>query len=67
MAATIAAHSAKRNRAGTPSVFGMIGSFVEWQRSRAAAAKLKAMPDHLLDDLGLSRADIDHATFYGRR
>ena len=67
MAATIAAVPARRNRSSAPSVFGIIGNLVEWQKSRSAAAKLKAMPDHLLDDLGLSRADIDHATLYGRR
>lgn len=67
MAAYISAAPVKHHRSSNMSVTGMIGGIVEWRKNRAAAAQLRAMPDHILDDLGLSRADIDMVAHYGRR
>ena len=67
MAAFASVAPAKRNRGPRLSVGGLIGGFVEWRRNRAAAAQLRALPDHMLDDLGLTRAEIDEAAAHGRR
>jgi len=44
-----------------------LGAFSDWRRVRAAEAQLKALPDHVLDDLGLARGDIVTAVRTGRR
>ncbi|MEM9709994.1 MAG: DUF1127 domain-containing protein [Pseudomonadota bacterium] len=38
---------------------GFYSAFLNWQEKRAARAALHAMPDNLLDDLGISRLEID--------
>lgn len=61
--------AAPRTGRRTPgfSVSGLISGALEWRKNRIAAAELRAMPDHILDDLGLNRADVDTAVHYGRR
>jgi len=38
---------------------GLVGSVVSWNDKRATRAALSKLSDHELDDLGLTRADID--------
>lgn len=49
------------------SLSGLVSDFVQWRKNRVAAAQLRSMPDHILDDLGLDRGDIDTAIRTGRR
>lgn len=56
----------QRGRAVLPFA-GWIAAFGDWRRTRAAEAELKKLPDHMLDDLGLSRGDIVDAVRFGRR
>lgn len=49
------------------SLSGLISGALEWRKNRIAAAELRAMPDHILSDLGLDRSDVDAAVHYGRR
>lgn len=38
----------------------------DWRRARMAEAELRKLPDHILDDLGLSRGEIVNAVRNGR-
>ncbi|MEL7107232.1 MAG: DUF1127 domain-containing protein [Pseudomonadota bacterium] len=62
----IAAPRARRGSMGF-SLSGLFSDVLEWRKNRKAAAQLQSMPDYILDDLGLNRADIEKAALYGRR
>ncbi len=40
---------------------------VRLRNASRAAAQLAAMNDHMLKDIGISRAEIEHVVRYGRR
>lgn len=49
------------------SIGSVFGAFGDWRRARAAEAALSRMPEHLLDDLGITRGQIVDAVRNGRR
>ena len=53
------------------SAGGLVASALAWIAERGRLRRdreyLHAMPDYLLNDIGINRLDIDHALVHGRR
>jgi uncharacterized protein YjiS (DUF1127 family) len=43
-----------------------IGMLVRWRQYRKSVARLDALPDHILKDLGIPRCDIERGVRHGR-
>lgn len=46
---------------------GLIDSIATWRKRQLAAAELRALDDRMLDDLGVSRSEIDSVVRDGVR
>jgi len=56
---TSAAHG-RRSVSSAPGLFGRLRTaFLAWNEARTTRSALNALSDHELDDVGLTRADID--------
>ena len=67
MAAITYAAPARTGRRPALPLAAWFTAFGDWRRARAAERELRALPDHILDDLGLGRGDILNAVRNGRR
>lgn len=67
MAAIMNAAPARTHESAALPLAGWLTAFADWRRARRAEAELRALPDHILDDLGLGRGDIGTAVRTGRR
>jgi uncharacterized protein YjiS (DUF1127 family) len=60
----IAGQSPYRGRLATllrPGLFGrMLSSLLDWQSRAGERHRLATLDDHMLKDLGLTRADVEH-------
>ncbi|MYF89712.1 MAG: DUF1127 domain-containing protein [Boseongicola sp. SB0676_bin_33] len=55
------------NVSGTPlTLSGLVSGVVHWNKARRTRAVLSRLSTHELDDIGISRGDIDSICF-GRR
>jgi uncharacterized protein YjiS (DUF1127 family) len=45
----------------------LINRAIAWFRLRSCSRQLHRLPDHLLRDIGISRAEIGYVVRYGRR
>ncbi len=55
------------NVSGTPlSLSGLVSGVIHWNKARRTRAVLSRLTTHELDDIGISRGDIDSICF-GRR
>ncbi|MYH58695.1 MAG: DUF1127 domain-containing protein [Boseongicola sp. SB0675_bin_26] len=55
------------NVSGTPlTLSGLVSGVIHWNRARRTRAVLSRLSTHELDDIGISRGDIDSICF-GRR
>ncbi|MEO1238075.1 MAG: DUF1127 domain-containing protein [Pseudomonadota bacterium] len=66
MAAYDVAARRARSRTLGFSLSGVYADWVQRRREQRAVAQLRSMPDHILADLGLDRAGIEHAVRHGR-
>jgi uncharacterized protein YjiS (DUF1127 family) len=58
-------HSAARPHRQRPSL-SLVHRAIAWFRLRSCSRQLHMLPDHLLRDIGISRADIESVIRHGR-